>query len=363
MNNSRLLTKLQIYLMIIQAQLGIGLLSLPNLLQMEVEQNAWMPVLVAGMLVQLTMVVYWLLLKRFPGSSYQEIPLLITGPYIGRAINIVNYIGFLIIGTYSMILLVNLVNNWLLPYTPVWSIALLIIALSMYLVVQDYPVVARYLVVLSVVLVPVFILLVLILFQTPLEVRHLMPVGGSGFLEVIKSAEADLFAVLGFELMLFIGPYVHMKHSKLLRTVSLSNATITLLYFVVIILCVMVFSPDVLKQVREPVLYLMRSLSFNTVDRIDLLFVFIWLSPMTASVIIYLLICSKSIGKEGKPLRSIVLISGGIMYILVVSASYSEEAFRLYDLILKYTIYIVAFFLPFLLTLLSYLFKKKKVNA
>ncbi|MBX0359350.1 GerAB/ArcD/ProY family transporter [Halobacillus sp. Nhm2S1] len=363
MKNGRLLTKLQIYLMIIQAQLGIGLLSLPNLLEMEVEQNAWMPVLIAGALVQLTMIIYWLLIKRFPGTSYHEIPLLITGPYIGRAINMVNYVGFLIIGAYSMILLVNLVNNWLLPFTPVWAIALLIIALSMYLTFSDYPVVARYLVVLSVVLIPVFILLTLILFQTPLEVRHLMPVGESGFLKVIKSTEADLFAVLGFELMLFIGPYVHMKHSKLLRTVSLSNATITLIYFVVIVLCVMVFSPDVLKQIREPVLYLMRSLSFRTVDRIDLLFVFIWLGPMTASVIIYLLIASKSIAGEGKPFQWTVIISGIIIFLLVVSASYSVEAFQLYDQILKYTIYAVVFFLPALLILLSYLLKKKKVNT
>ncbi|MYL50591.1 GerAB/ArcD/ProY family transporter [Halobacillus litoralis] len=363
MINGRLLSKFQIYLMIIQAQLGIGLLSLPNLLEKEVEQNAWMPVLVAGVLVQLTLIIYWLLIKRFPGTSYHEIPVLITGPYIGKAINTINYIGFLIIGTYSMILLVNLVNNWLLPFTPVWAIALLIIALSMYLVVQDYPVVARYLVVLSVVLIPVFILLLLILFQTPLEVRNLMPVGESGFLKVIKSSEVDLFAVLGFELMLFIGPYVHMKHSKLLRTVSLSNATITLIYFVVIVLCVMVFSADVLKQIREPVLYLMRSLSFRTVDRIDLLFVFMWLSPMTASVIIYLLISSKSIANEGKPFQRTVFISGGIIYLLVVSASYDEQAFQLYEQILKYTIYAVVFFLPFLLTLLSYLLKKKKVNA
>lgn len=360
MFNGRLLTKLQIYLMIIQAQLGLGLLSLPNILERQVNQDAWISVLVASVFVQLTLVIYWLLIKRFPKTSYHEIAKLITGPYMGMAINAVNYAGYMIIGTYSMILLVNLVNNWLLPFTPVWAIALLIIILSMYLVVQDYPVFARYLVVLSVVLIPVLIVVIIASLQIPLEPRNLRPVGESGFLPIIQASEGALFAVLGFEIILFIGPYVHIKNSKLLRTFSLSNATVTLLYIIVVVLCLMVFSPDVLKQVREPVLYMIRSLSYRTVDRIDLLFVFVWLSPMTASVMIYLLIASKSLMNEGKPFKIAVLISGLLIYILTISASYSDEALKLYEQILKYTIYTVVFFIPTMLTLLSYLLRRSR---
>ncbi|MYL71425.1 GerAB/ArcD/ProY family transporter [Halobacillus litoralis] len=363
MKNGRLLTKLQIYLMIIQAQLGLGMLSLPNILEKQVNQDAWISVLVASVLVQMTLVIYWLLLKRFPGCSYHELTQIITGPFLGKTINIVNYAGYMIIGTYTMILLVQLVNDWLLPFTPVWAIALLIIVLSMYLVVQDYAVFARYLVVLSVVLIPVFLLIIIALFQIPLEPRNLRPVGGEGVLSIIRASEGALFAVLGFEILLFIGPYVHMKNSKLLRTFSLANATIALLYIVVVVLCIMVFSPDVLKQVREPVLYMIRSLSFKAVDRIDLLFVFIWLSPMTASIMIYLLIASKSLMGEGKSFQTTVLLSGVIIYIATIFSSYSEEALQLYGQILKYVIYTVVFFFPTMLLLLSYLLKKKKVNT
>ncbi|WP_394219440.1 GerAB/ArcD/ProY family transporter [Halobacillus trueperi] len=363
MKSGRLLTKFQIYLMIIQAQLGLGMLSLPNILEKQVNQDAWISVLVASVLVQITLVIYWLLIKRFPGTSYHEITKMINGPYLGMIINIVNYVGYMIIGTYTMILLVQLVNDWLLPFTPVWAVALLIIGLSMYLVVQDYAVFARYLVVLSVVLIPIFLLVVIALFQIPLEPRNLRPVGGAGVLPIIQASQGALFAVLGFEILLFIGPYVNIKNSKLLRTFSLSNATIAALYIIVVVLCIMVFSPDVLKQVREPVLYMIRSLSFRTVDRLDLLFVFIWLSPMTASVMIYLLIASKSLMDEGKPFQITVLLSGAIIYIAAVSSSYSEETLQLYEQILQYVIYTVVFFLPAMLLLLSYLLKKKKVNT
>ncbi|UOQ93874.1 spore germination protein [Halobacillus shinanisalinarum] len=361
MKNGQLLTKLQVYLLLIQAQFGIGLLSLPNLLGAKLEQDAWFSILIAGTFVQFTLFIYWLLIRRFPGTSYHDITKMITGKYIGTMINATHYIGYLAIGTYTSILVINLVNNWLLPFTPVWAVGGSLILISVYLVINDFTVVARFFVLLSIVVLPCF-LTTLLMLTTPLETRNLMPLGDSGFVPILKGSHGALLALLGFELILFMSPYVNIAERKLLRTFTLSNLTVTILYTLVVILSLMVFSPNVLGQVREPVLYMFRALSFQTIDRIDLLFVSIWIGPMTASIMIYLLIASKSLAKKRSAFKKLVISSGGIMYVFILLATYDQQSIDLYSQIFNYCVYTVVFFLPCILLILSYLLKKKKVN-
>lgn len=55
---------------IIQAQIGVGILSLPNKLNETAKGGGGLSVLVAGVITQLVIILLWVLLKKFPDLTY-----------------------------------------------------------------------------------------------------------------------------------------------------------------------------------------------------------------------------------------------------------------------------------------------------
>ncbi|WP_374992171.1 GerAB/ArcD/ProY family transporter [Paenibacillus sp. LHD-38] len=84
----------QLFFLIIKTQIGIGLLSLPSKIQSSAKGDAWISVLVAGAAIQLLLIVYWQLLKKYPNHTLSEITVRVFGAYIGKTLNLIYYVFF-----------------------------------------------------------------------------------------------------------------------------------------------------------------------------------------------------------------------------------------------------------------------------
>lgn len=56
-------TKTQLLFFIIQTQIGVGILSLPYSVFQRAKQDGWMSILLAGLVVQLLILLFWMLAK------------------------------------------------------------------------------------------------------------------------------------------------------------------------------------------------------------------------------------------------------------------------------------------------------------
>ena len=108
--NNHSITKFQLFFILIQSQIGVGLLSLPNVVQKTAKGDGWISTLFAGVVVQIMLIIYWQLLKRFPTLIYTEITKKILGSVLGKLINLVIYLNFILVGGLATILLIKIIN-------------------------------------------------------------------------------------------------------------------------------------------------------------------------------------------------------------------------------------------------------------
>ncbi|KQL40003.1 hypothetical protein AN960_08565 [Bacillus sp. FJAT-25509] len=353
--NSNSISKLQLYFFIVQSQIGIGLLSLPNVVESTAKGDGWISTLVAGLAVQITIFIYWLLLRKYPNEIYTEITKKILGKYVGKLCNLFIYIYFIMIGSLACILFIRTINLWLLPLTPMWVLSLIIVLSSIYLTISDLRIISRFFVISSVLIILLFFLS-FFTFYLPKEVRFILPVGHSGVKNILLGSHKSLLSMLGFESLLLIFPFILDSEKGIFKTASFANITVTLFYTYFTILCLLSFSPTQLLQIREPVLYLFKVLSFEMIDRLDLIFLSVWIVPMTTSVIIYMFLSAKSISNENS-FKKIVILNGILIFIITI-LPIGEEQLALFNKYVTYLSYVIVFGLPFILFCLSFIISK-----
>lgn len=350
------ITRTQLFFLIIKTQIGIGLLSLPSEIQSSAKGNAWISVLVAGCAIQLLLLVYWHLYKQYPQHTLSQITVRVFGAPIGKTLNFVYFLSFIMIAGYACTLYVQLVHNWMLTLTPAWALLLLIIGTGIYLALENLRVIARFFVLASTLFV-ILLLVSLLTFTNDMHITNLLPLSQSGMKEILKGSEKTFFSLLGFEVILFFFAQVESSTSRgLLGVVSLANGFVTLFYTYFVVICLIGFNPPSLEQMNEPVLYLFKGLTFQLFDRLDLIFLTIWIIPMTATIVSYLCIAGKSLTTSQSSYRKMIGVTGGLVFLLASYLS-TREDLKSFSKWMEYGYLVMIAALPILMWSLTLLLK------
>lgn len=354
------ITKFQLFFLLIQSQIGVALLSLPHAVEKSANGDGWISTIIAGVAVQVMLIVYWQLLKRFPALVYTEITKKVVGRFLGKFLNIFIYMNFILVGGLATILFIKVINLWLLPLTPGWIISALILTACIYLAVSDIKIIARFYVLATSLILLLWFTSVLS-WYTPKDYQYVLPIGSSGMKNILLGSNNSLLAMLGFEALLFFFPFVIDNKKGVLKTVSMANLFITLFYTYFIFITLITFSTDQLMQMREPILNLLRGISYNMIDRVDLIFLSVWIVPMATSIITYLFAASKSLNLEKKNYPKAVVVNGCILFLITLIPS-DDAIITLFNQYVTYLSYMVVFLIPTLLLILSFLMKKHEMS-
>ncbi|MFK7695979.1 GerAB/ArcD/ProY family transporter [Paenibacillus sp. HJGM_3] len=349
------ITRSQLFFLIVKTQIGIGLLSLPSKTQSTAKGDAWISVLVAGAVIQLLLLVYWHLNKRFPNHNLRQMTIRIFGSFPGKAVNLLYYGSFIAVAGYASALFIHLIQNWLLPLTPGWVLLLLFLSTSVYLALDNLRVIARFFV-LSSVLLGLLILLSLATFAHGPHISNILPVGHSGVGQIFRGSENTFFTMLGFEVILYFFAQVEGNPAGLLKIVTLSNGFVTLFNAYFVFICLIGFSSIAIEQVNEPVIFLFKGLPNPLFDRLDLIFLTIWSIPMTTTIVAYLCLAGKSVTKSQSAYRRMVWISGALVFALGAFLS-TLENLDVFGKWMEYEYLFMIAALPLLMWLISFLIK------
>lgn len=340
-------------------EIGVDILSLPYRVHLLAKGGGWISVFIGGILIQLIMLLCWLLLRRFPSSSIYQIAIRITGSWIGRIL-ILAYIGFyLLMGTSVLLGAYSVINRWMLQDTPRWAILALFLFSSIYLVRQNLRIIARVLVLISFLIIPMMALISFGLKETNL--LYLLPLTEVGWPKIISGSSETLMSMFGFEFLLVVFPMVEGKSIGKLKTVAAANAVVMLLYAFTIFVCSTAFSPQQLDLMPEPVIYLLRSLSLGTMDRADFLFLPIWLISIFGSICGYYYSASFGLSYLFKQTNH----KKAVAYVVVASCIIAylpqeRETVELISTIADHSAHYFLIVLPLLLLALSYILNRKE---
>ncbi|WP_225999627.1 GerAB/ArcD/ProY family transporter [Paenibacillus sp. BJ-4] len=167
---------------------------------------------------------------------------------------------------------------------------------------------------------------------------YLLPLTEAGWSHIIVGSKETLMAMFGFEFILVV-----------------------LLYCFTVFTCATAFSPQQLDLMPEPVIYLLRSIPLGTMDRVDFIFLPIWLISIFGAISGYYYAASYGISyllkqKSHKKAVPFVVLSSCI----IAYWPQRREDFELIGSIANNSAYFFLIVFPFLLLTLSYIFKKKK---
>ncbi|RKP51737.1 spore gernimation protein [Cohnella endophytica] len=283
----------QFMMTVIQAQIGVGVLFLPSSVQSVAFNDAWISVILSGVTAFLLILVMWGLARRFPSVTFLEYLPLLLGKVFGKTV-LVFYAAFFILEcSLVLVLFADVIKDWIFTNTPTWVILSLALIASLYIAQENIRTIARFLV-LTFVLIFLLVIIAAYAFRDA-NILYILPINQSGFPSILKGVVKSMNSFYGFEMLLFCFPYVLGEGKSILKATVLANIFSTLFYTFLVFTCLIVFSPEELKVIPQPVLYMVKALSFTIIERADLYFMTIWAVVVVSTVIAYLFMSSRTI--------------------------------------------------------------------
>lgn len=356
------ITQGQFMFFVIQSQVGVGILSLPHTLQASAKGGGWISSLLAGLAVQIIILLLWALCKLYPSDTIYGFLPKIIGKYIGNLLCF-GYIGYFLLSAGTVLAkFTDVVERWVLLETPRWALLLLGLLTCMYLVKENLRVIARLFVISSMMIV------VMVVFSLSgyanANFSYIFPVTEAGWAEIVKTANKALFPLVGYEVILVIYPFVEGNSGGKLKAASLGNLVITLFYTFEVFSSLVIFSPAVMPAVSEPLLYMLKGFSFQVIQRIDLIFLSLWVFIVTNAMASWIYMGAFGLGRffhrgEHKKALPYVLLILFFLAMLAQDPSISD----FYDRMISISHYTFVVGLPLLLLCISYLIGRRGTQA
>lgn len=263
------LSKAQFFLLLFIIQTGVVYIAFQTPLIIGSQTNAWWIFMVGsvihyGLLLFFKRNYQYFYLNAFFRWIYQIYWLLLTAILIA-------YMGYVL-------------ASWVLPQTPEWIVVVIIAALSLYANVSRPETVIN----MSVMLLPIILLFVIFLMLAlpDLTWSNLFPVEWNNK-QIIAGIIHSTYAYFGIEMYLIYRPYVQKELQVKGKPLFIYQLVIFIFFFMSIVFTQMFFGLEEIKLIPEPIMYILKSQEVTFVKRLDIFFVYIWLSWSIVTVMIF----------------------------------------------------------------------------
>ena len=272
------------------AQTGVGIAGLPRIIFMEAKKDAWISVILAGILVSIVLFLMIKILETYESADLYGIHMDLYGNWVSKVFNIL-YIGFYLSVTYVILMnYIEMVQAWIFPKMPTWLLMGLLLFLLVYGVMGGIRVVVG---IAFLGLILAFWLLFMI--YTPIkfmDFNHLQPVLTSSPKELLMGVYKSSFTIIGFDLVLFLYPYVKEK-KKVLKYALIGTGYSTFLFTLVTVVCIGFFSEDALLKTIWPVLSMFKILRIPNLERFEFIAVSFWMMVILPNICLYFWVASR----------------------------------------------------------------------
>ncbi|MBE1554744.1 GerAB/ArcD/ProY family transporter [Sporosarcina limicola] len=326
------LSRIQFFLFLFVAQTGAVFISFQAPFIKATGRDAWIIFLVAGLL-------HYAVLLFFE-HNYEYFKL---GPVISWL-----YKGYWLLLTVSFISYIDYtLSVWAFPKTPDFVVIGLMVSISLYANLSRAETVIN----LSVILIPMIplFLLFLLLAWPELEWTYLFPVGKATPLQWADGMIKAQFAFIGIELYLIYRRYVD-KNQQVKGWPLVIYQLIWMLFFLFsVIITLLYFTLEEMKFLPEPLMYILKSQHVTFVERLDLFFIYIWMTWSIVTITLFsftALFVHRLHYKEHKK-RSVVIFH--ILLLLLPLLSLSKTATEKFNAAIIYAHLLFAIVLPIII--------------
>ncbi|ETI68430.1 GerAB/ArcD/ProY family transporter [Neobacillus vireti] len=351
---SLLFNAFQLIFIIHSVQVGVGVVGLPKIVFLETKHDAWIVVFFAGVL---TSVILWfmiVMLRQYDSADFYGIHVDVFGKWLGNFLSF-GYIIYLIACFFVIFMnYTEIVQVWIFPKLPTWQLAFILILLAVYAVHGGIRVIVgvSFLSVIG----TLWIILVLFVPLRYADFTHIYPIMNVDIKHMLKGIQRTSLSIMGFELIMFVYPFVKEKHRALLY-VQIGNLFTTFTYTLVTFISIVFFAEDGLSKVIWPVISMLKIVRLPNLERFEFIAVSFWMLVILPNLCLYLWASSKGFSRIIKRTQKmgiwiIAIVAFGASFF--VKARYQMNMVT--DLVAKAGFY-AAFCYPVVLSIIVYLKK------
>jgi spore germination protein len=266
----------------IGTMIGIGVLSLPNQLAGVSRQDGWISAIIGAWYPLYIVLLCMYISKRFPEDDILSVSKKCFGRFAGSLLNLIFSMQFFVFMTSAATGLINLSRLEMVQFLTVTKLAIIILALGLYVTFLGLKVVGRMNEL-------VFYLLVAFLFFPLIALKdgsilNVSPILGSGITNILKGSMESGFSYSGVEIILLI--YPNMVDKNRLKSAALKSVIITgFVYMYITFLTIYFVGPDVILKAYWPVLMLNETINLPFINSFRFIFMYIWLIILFKTVI------------------------------------------------------------------------------
>lgn len=349
----------QYSIFLIHAKIGVGMITLASDVHATAEYDGWISTLIAGLFIQIIILLYGLLIRRYPNKTLFEIIEIILGKVLGKMMMLLYLAYLLIVGGILLAKYTVILKTWMMPLTPGWVLVSFICLIGVYVAKENLHVITRFFV-LNMIVIAVFLGFIIYALKD-VNYTYILPIGNSGLKAITKGAITTISSYQGFEYILVLSPLALATPKQIVKTATITNVSVTTFYTFITITVQMFFSSEELGLITEPIFYIVKSFAFTIIERPDLLFTSMWIVLVVTSIITLFYIASLGLqiifGQTNR--TSFTYIVAIVCFILSMFLYGEYRINRAMELFYPIVI-LFSTGLPILLLILSLIFRKKE---
>ncbi|MFA4136691.1 MULTISPECIES: GerAB/ArcD/ProY family transporter [unclassified Brevibacillus] len=327
-------------------QIGVGILGFQRIVAREAGHDAWISVVLAGLVTHLTL---WIIIKtmqKYPSADIYGIQDDVFGRWLGTAVSII-YITFFIM-TAGIILrsYIEVVQTWVFPNLPTWILSGIILFLAYYTIVGGIRVIAGY----------TFFSIIATLWLVfdiyfPLQFarwEYLFPIMDTSFENLFRGMLAMSLTSVGFEVLYVVYPYVQNK-DKVNKSAQLAVLVTYIIYLILMIVTLVFFSQGQLMRTIWATLNLQKMVYLPILERFELVVISLWLIVILPNIMLYLWCSARGLKRLfGFNLRSSLHWILPVIYLASLTMLSRQQMNWLYTVHGKISIWVVYLYPYFL---------------
>jgi spore germination protein (amino acid permease) len=359
-NMNQKITLSQFAYVYIQSQIGVDILNLSTVLHKSAGADGWITLIIGGLISIVFVLMITHTSKCYPGEDLFGILRSSLGKILGSLAEFGYYVYFLVVAIYLLTSYGELINQWLLPETPVLLLYLLLLLSALYTISGGLTVIAKVFTFFALVL---FFISALFLFGfIDSKLIYLQPMGQATFSGYLDGISVSVYSLSSFVLLFLFLPFTQGSYKQKRRVAIGANIVVVLFYLYTVLISFCHFGSEQLEHISQPILYMLRTADSILITRIDIFVLSLWTVFAMTAFASYLYAAEKAFAKLPKAKKKMINVYTTSLIVLAVSiwGGLNEKNLRMIiDFQDKITDYFTLY-IPILLFLLSFLRRKDK---
>lgn len=350
-----------LFFLLHSTQTGVSVLSYQSKIINGAGQNAWIAVLVFGLLLHLNLLMMLYVLKHSSTGDVLSFHREVFGRVFGGILNIIMACYFSIACLYTFHTYISILQIWVFDGIANWEYSLLISVLIFYIVSGGFRIVAG--IAFWGVIIPSFMLLSVLYLLNYTEASYIFPLFQHGIKDYFISSKEVAPLYLGFETVLIYFSFIK-DGEKAFKWGHFGLLYTTIFYTLITLLTFTFFSQGKLQRLEWPTLTMIKLIQLPFLERFEFIFIFTWLLVVMPVLCVYLWSAIRCIKLTIPKLKPTYVLLGILVIFFIVNTQFDDLEYTTYiTKIINYSGLIFLFvYVPFLF-LISFVRNKLKNKA